>query len=124
MTKADDIGSSQDDGLDLFFAQARAARPEPGDDLVARVLAEAGEIGAEHARRSAPPAAPPRSRWRWPAWAGDVRLAGGALAASLACGLWIGATGTVELRGYDDPVASADLLPELEYAYLDLETAQ
>lgn len=71
-----------DDMLDDLFATARAVAPDPSDELVARVLADAGSI-------SQPPVAQ-RGLWAplldmiggWPAMGG--------LAAATIAGIWIG----------------------------------
>lgn len=72
------------DGLDAFFEAARAA-PGPGDDLVARVLADAASVQAEPAV-VAPAAAP--SGGFLQAIGGWIAVSG--LAAACATGLALG----------------------------------
>ncbi|MEM1065062.1 MAG: hypothetical protein AAGJ74_06150 [Pseudomonadota bacterium] len=78
------------DPLDAFFDEARANRPTPGADLMARVLADADAVADGREARATRAATPARRRpaqmlkalGGWPALAG--------LAATTATGLWIG----------------------------------
>jgi hypothetical protein len=76
-----------DIALDAFFAAARADDPEPGDDLMARILADAARV---QPRPVTPVSAASASGWRgilaaiggWPAMGG--------MAVATMAGLWIG----------------------------------
>ena len=82
MTERDDVD------LDSLFAEAREGRALPGDDLVARILADADAVAAERetpVRDVGPPAG-----WRdWMRTLGGWPAVGGLLASTVA-GLWIG----------------------------------
>ena len=74
--------------LDGLFAETRSARPVPGEDLMARILADADAVAA--ARERPVPAAPARLAWRdWLVTLGGWPAVGG-LVASTVAGLWIG----------------------------------
>ena len=90
----DDNGKDlSEDQLDALFAAARSADAMPGDDLVARLLADAEAeqvrfAPPEPVRREAPKAS---SRWLdWLLWPSG-------LAAAAVTGLWIGVAGAPEL---------------------------
>lgn len=83
------------DDLDTLFATARTQLATPGDDLVARVLADA-------AAQQQAPTIPRRHRSRGAGWLQDL-LGGwpaltGVIAAGLA-GLWIGAAPPAGVEG-------------------------
>jgi len=117
--------------LEPFFAAARARPPEPGPDLLARVLAEAEAVQAARpaAVRDTGAAAAGPSGWRaligvLGGWGG----AGGLLAAGVA-GLWIGFSGigalgaaSTELWGGAGAILDADLGADGVFSLiLDLE---
>lgn len=82
--------------LDALLAEARALRPRPSDDLMARILADAD------AARPVPAASRPAARPRWmapflTALGGWPAL--GALAASVVLGLGLGVTQPAVLSG-------------------------
>jgi ferric-dicitrate binding protein FerR (iron transport regulator) len=98
---------SEDTDLDLVFAAARAARPQPPDALTARVLADAyaAQPAAPIARRAAPP---PRGVW---GRLSEILGGGGVLAGlgtAAVAGVWL---------GYADPAGmdwlTGALLPTL-----------
>lgn len=104
--------------LEAAFAAARAARPQPGAALIARILADAE---AEAARRAAP---------RGPAGvlAAFYRALGGAPAAAslglaAAAGLWIGISPPALLQGVSAAVwaapADIDFAPALGEAGIE-----
>ena len=88
------------DPLKSYFDAGKAARPEPGDALMARIMADADRVQAERAAMPAP-VRPQRRRGRlawlaaalggWPAMAG--------LAAATVAGLWIGVSAPAGLTG-------------------------
>lgn len=93
-----------DEALDALLAEARALRPVPSADLMARLLAD-----AERARprpRPRPAAAPRRARGPWRDWIAALGgwPAMGGLAAAAAAGVWIGAA---------PPAALTTLVPPL-----------
>lgn len=97
------------DPLEAFFDAGRAARPEPGDALMARIMADADEVQAARAK-AAPQATAPRgpifarlgqALGGWPAVAG--------LATATVAGLWIGVSAPAGLAGFaQDVIAGAD----------------
>lgn len=98
MTMTDDEPSEE--GLEALFAEARALRPVPSGDLMARLLAD-----AERERpRPAPARAPAFGSWRdWIAALGGWPAMGG-LAGVAVVGIWIGAA---------PPAGLSSLLPTL-----------
>jgi hypothetical protein len=83
--------NKDDIALDAFFAAARSDKSVPGDALMARILADAGQVqGRPATPAGAPTPAPVSTGWRsilaaiggWPAM-------GGMVMATMA-GLWIG----------------------------------
>ena len=106
-----------DDRLEAFFTAARATTPEPSQDLLARVLADAAEVSlGGGARLLPPPARASRLRQAFEAMGGWT-AAGGLVAAS-AAGLWIGlappdgvATMTAALFGVEE---GYDLFDEID----------
>ena len=81
MTEQDDLD------LDNVFAEARAARPLPGDDLLRRIISDADDVATSRETKSS---AGSRSRWRdWMMLLGGWPAVGGLVASTLA-GLWIG----------------------------------
>ena len=92
--------NKRDERLEEFFAEARALRPVPSDDLMARLLADADR------ERPQPLAAPvvARGGWRnWIAALGGWPAMGGLVAATVT-GVWIGAA---------PPARLSSLLPSL-----------
>ena len=88
--------------IEALFAEVRALRPEPPDDLMARILAEAEALAV--GRESPLPATPARLGWRdWLGALGGWPVVGG-LVASTVAGLWIGAA---------QPPSLSDLVPEI-----------
>ena len=78
----------EDQEIEALFEAVRRTRPEPPDDLLARILADAAAVAAE---REAPGPAPERVGWRdWLGALGGWPVVGG-LVASTVAGLWIGA---------------------------------
>lgn len=110
-------------GLDSLFAEAKAAAPLPDAALLARVMADAGEVQAGFAE-PAPLAGRTRRSSRI---AGIFEMIGGwgglgGLATATAFGLWLGmspALGLGEMirQGGFGAAATLDTLGE-EYAYL------
>ena len=79
--------TERDDELEALFAEARGLRPVPGDDLMARLLADA----AREMPRPTPRVEPNRPGWRdWVRVLGGWPAIGG-LAAASAVGVWLGA---------------------------------
>ncbi|MGI1663541.1 dihydroorotate dehydrogenase [Palleronia sp. KMU-117] len=82
--------------LDHFFAAARAQRPEPGVDLLARIAAEAEATAAARARPGPASARANGRQGRSGVWLGDWLAAIGGwpavagLATATVAGLWIG----------------------------------
>lgn len=80
-----------DAALEAFFEAGRAHAPEPGPDLMARILADAGaEIDARDATLAAA-----RRRRRPGLWAGLVAAIGGwpalaSMATAAVAGVWLG----------------------------------
>jgi len=88
--------------LDDLFAEAREQRPEPGPDLMARILADAGQVAAERVRSGPAPVA--RGAWRdWLRLLGGWPTVGG-LVASTVAGLWIGVAQPAALSDLADSV--------------------
>ncbi|EYD75489.1 Dihydroorotate dehydrogenase [Rubellimicrobium mesophilum DSM 19309] len=82
------MAMTERDDLENLFSEARALRPEPGDDLMARILADAEAVAAERERPVRPVSAGPG--WRnWLRTLGGWPAVGG-LVASTVAGLWIG----------------------------------
>lgn len=102
------------DPLKAYFDAGKAARPEPGDALMARIMADADRVQAERAAAPAP-VRQQRRRGRlawlaaalggWPAMAG--------LAAATVAGLWIGVSAPAGLTGMAQEVIAGS-----EAAYL------
>lgn len=111
----------QDDALETLFAQARAARPEPGPDLLSRIMADAAGLQEERrpdARpmRSGTPRTPGLWRWLSELLGGWPALSG--LAAATVAGVWIGATGPgavgdIAMNMLGETV-SVDLIPDTD----------
>lgn len=87
------------DPLTAYFDAGKAARPEPGDALMARIMADADRVQADRAVAAAPVRAPRRG-WLtvvtqalggWPAMAG--------LATATVAGVWIGVSAPSGLAG-------------------------
>ncbi|MEQ9243915.1 hypothetical protein [Roseovarius indicus] len=112
------------DPLTAFFDAGRAARPEPGDALMARIMADADRVQAERAEAPAP--GPRRGLFAglaqalggWPAMAG--------LATATVAGLWIGVSPPSGLAGVaQDVMAGAneayliDLDPDATFVIAD-----
>ncbi|MCB1358498.1 MAG: dihydroorotate dehydrogenase [Maritimibacter sp.] len=117
-----------DAGLEAFFAAGRTHAPEPGADLMARILADAGaEIDARDATLAAA-----RRRRRPGLWAGLVAAIGGwpalaSMATAAVAGVWLGfaspamlssvtggllpTTGTGSETGSETAYELEDLLP-------------
>ncbi|MEQ8922893.1 MAG: hypothetical protein RLN94_13605 [Roseovarius sp.] len=102
------------DPLTAYFDAGKAARPEPGDALMARIMADADRVQAERAKAPAAVSAPERRGWPvrlaqalggWPAMAG--------LAAATVAGLWIGVSAPAGLTGMAQEVIAGS-----EAAYL------
>lgn len=124
-----DHGGPQQGGLDALFAQARAERPEPGADLLARVMADAA--GALPRTR---PAAP--QPWRRAlrgiaaAFGGSAPLAG--MASAAVAGLWIGFSAPEPLLGLvplwqesdEAGLLPTDLLPDIDTLLLAADDGQ
>ncbi|MFC2969847.1 hypothetical protein [Acidimangrovimonas pyrenivorans] len=103
--------SKEFDGLEAFFDAARAEAPQPSEDLMARILADAE---AETARRAAPvPEAPSAIR---PAakvlgfWDALVLALGGrgalaGLAGAMVAGLWLGVSQPAPIASLAQQVA-------------------
>lgn len=113
----------RDDGLEAFFAAARADAPTPSDDLVARILADADAV------HPAPVALAPR-RSASPAWRDVLRGIGGwpalaGLATATVAGLWIGVQppSGLDFLGSEtyDMQAAAFLDPASDFGLLELE---
>jgi len=83
-----DVNAQVPDALDQLFAQARAEQHEPGDDLMARIMADA--------MRNAPKQTSPTSTVKLPSGIrGFLAALGGwpalgGLAMATVAGLWIG----------------------------------
>ncbi|SLN13596.1 hypothetical protein ROJ8625_00414 [Roseivivax jejudonensis] len=92
------------DDLDDFFAAARAAPPEPADDLLARIAMDAE---TEQAARRRPMRPVSRLRSLFAGWVGLPALRGAALAATLVAGIWIGAAPPAPLSATVDGIWSA-----------------
>lgn len=91
----DNTASTEID-LDLFFAAARDAAPEPDAALFAAVLADAGDVQAQIAAARAPAAPLQEPRGARGLWAQLVAAIGGwpavgGLASVATAGLWLGA---------------------------------
>ena len=92
--------NERDDGLEALFAEARALRPVPSEDLMARLMADAERERPQPAVVSAAP----RSGWRdWISALGGWPAMGGLVAATVT-GLWIGTA---------PPAGLSSLLPSL-----------
>jgi hypothetical protein len=88
--------------LDDLLAEARELRPEPGPDLMARILADAGHITAE--REPPQPVSASPGAWReWLGLLGGWPTVGGLVASTLA-GLWIGVAQPATLSDLADAV--------------------
>ena len=88
--------------LDDLFAEARERRPEPGPDLLARIVADAGHVAAERDAPRPAPAMP--GLWRdWMRALGGWPAVGGLVASTLA-GLWIGVAQPPSLSDLADTV--------------------
>lgn len=148
MTRNDHDGPMTDRAgdaeLTAFFEAARAARPQPSPDLMARVLSDAqaalrGTAGPEASRRARPSRR--RSRLSWLRTRGRQAIAAlggwgglGGLSAAALSGLWIGfaapapvatvmaevmagVAGTLPVPdgGVDDTdILAADMLPDFD----------
>lgn len=114
------------DPLKAYFDAGKAARPEPGDALMARIMADADRVQAARAEAAAPAAAPRRGMLAgvlqalggWPAMAG--------LATATVAGLWIGVSAPSGLAGVaQDVMAGAneayliDLDPDATFVIAD-----
>lgn len=83
------MAMTERDDLDDLLAEGRALRPAPGNDLMARILADAEAVAAE--REGPVRSAPARRGWHdWLRSLGGWPAIGGLVASTLA-GLWIGA---------------------------------
>lgn len=122
MARGGDRGG--DDGLEDFFAAARAARPQPTEALATRVLADA-------AATARPRPSPPRRRllrgWEsLTATFGGSGVVAGLCSAALA-GLWVGLAQPAPLAALGDrlwPQAAledVDLFPDFEEVLSDAE---
>ncbi len=85
------------DMLDDLFAQARAVAPQPSDALVARVLADAGNVARAEPVPNADPQIGIFARFMeliggWPAV--------GSLAAATVAGIWVGVAPPVSVEDF------------------------
>ena len=88
--------------LDDLFAEARGLRPQPGPDLMARMLADAERVAGERIETRPVPAG--RVAWRdWLRILGGWPAVGGLVASTLA-GLWIGVAQPASLSSLADSV--------------------
>jgi len=100
------------DPLKAFFDAGKAARPEPGDALMARIMADADRVQAERAKAPAAVTAPAPVRRGWlerlaQALGGWPAMTG--LAAATVAGLWIGVSAPAGLTGMaQDVIAGND----------------
>ncbi len=106
----------REDDLDRLLAVARAAGPQPGADLIARILTDAA-TAQPIAPRRAPLAAPRRTRL---AWLASVFGGGGALAGislAMVAGVFVGVVQPAPVAALasvfivDATMDSVDLLP-------------
>lgn len=83
-------------GLESFFAAARAAAPEPGSALLARIAAQGEAVQAERLSAALAPPRPRRSMGIWATLAAAVGgwSAFGGMATAALAGLWIGFAGS------------------------------
>ena len=87
--------NKRDERLEEFFAEARALRPVPSEELMARLMADAER---DWPRPAGPPAAAHGS-WRdWITALGGWPAMGGLVAATVT-GVWIGAAPPTGLSG-------------------------
>lgn len=118
--------SKEFDGLEAFFDAARAEAPQPSEDLMARILADAA---AETAHRAAPA---PGARAARPAakvlgfWDALVMALGGrgalaGLAGAMVAGLWLGVSQPAPIASLAQQVAGdgttleqVDLIPSFD----------
>jgi len=114
------------DPLKAYFDAGKAARPEPGDALMARIMADADRVQAERAAAPAPEPTPRRGRLGWLAAAlgGWPAMAG--LAAATVAGLWIGVSAPAGLTGIAQEVIAGsdgayliDLDPDATFVLAD-----
>ncbi|MEQ8895753.1 MAG: hypothetical protein RID23_01590 [Roseovarius sp.] len=97
------------DPLKAFFDAGKAARPEPSDALMARIMADADREQAERAKAPAPVRTPRRGRLAWLAGALGGWPAMTGLAAATVAGLWIGVSAPAGLTGIaQDVIAGND----------------
>ncbi|MFU1479405.1 hypothetical protein ACM25N_17460 [Roseovarius sp. C7] len=93
-------GAADEAGLELFFDAARAQRPVPGEDLMARVLTDAAALQPRQGAARDPLWARLVARWDglrrdmggWPAMAG--------LATAAVTGIWVGSVAPEAINGY------------------------
>lgn len=105
-----------DTQLTSFFEAASQHAPEPSDDLMARILADAARVQAEHGAQAAPVLRPARASILSRALGvlgGWGALAG--LATATVAGVWIGFAAPDGLADYTDLI-----LPNAGYGMNDL----
>ena len=105
-----DFGSD-DFGLDDFFAAAKAEAPQPSDDLMSRIMADADAVAAERAAAVSTKAS---------AGARSSRRNGLLRAALAALGGWgaVAALSTAAVAGVGVGLSSPDTLYDLSSLYL------
>lgn len=104
-----------DFALDDLFATARGVAAEPGDDLMARILADAAAV---QARPVAAPTPAPVASGGWRGWLSAIGgwPAAGGMALATVAGVWIGVAPpsglTTWASGLWGETVSVDLDPE------------
>ena len=110
-----------DDALEAFFAAGRAEAPEPGAELMARIMADAdAEIDARSAARA------PTPQWQKPGlWAALVRGIGGwpalaSMATAAVTGVWLGFASPDQLNALTGGLLLPESANETSYELEDL----
>ncbi|MFD1911517.1 dihydroorotate dehydrogenase [Halodurantibacterium flavum] len=119
MTERNDLpsGAEREDAtsLDPFFAAMKTRTPAPGEDLMARILADADRL------QPAPPAFAPRRSLR-PRWREALSAFGGwqavtGLVTATVAGLWLGLSPPAAVAGLAEGLWSQPVALELTDQY-------